>query len=118
MLLDHGLLLCLHVNKILKDFNSSPSEIISLLFVRNNGKDYSAEVEFFLSLLEENFWMFQKIDPYERTPERQVIPEMYWYEEKKSKFSGNLHKCFELNKRNFKEIYDWMYDVNGERKIN
>ena len=104
LLLDRGLLLCLHVDDIMKDYETNIEDIKH--FKRTNN------IEFDCNLLDENYWMNQKVDRYARTPQRQVIPCERWFMMKEKDFTSNLKKCFNMNRNGFYKVYNWLNSFN------
>lgn len=108
LILDRALLLCLYTNKLIKQNKFNINDVISLCGVE----------KFNTELIDENFWMNQKVDKYARSEERKIIPKERWFADKDKEFSDNLRKCFYMNKQSFKLLYEWLYDINDETKIN
>ena len=100
LLLDRGLILCLKVNEIVEDLQVNIDEVL------NFKKEKKIEVD--LKLLDENYWMNQKVDKYARTEQRKVIPQERWFMLKDNSFTPNLMKCFELNRNKFIDTYNWL----------
>ena len=100
LLLDRGLILCLKVNEIVEDLQVNIDEVL------NFNKEKKIEVD--LKLLDENYWMNQKVDKYARTEQRKVIPQERWFMLKDNSFTPNLMKCFELNRNKFIDTYNWL----------
>ena len=100
LLLDRGLILCLKVNEIVEEIQINIDEVL------NFKKDQKIEVD--LKLLDENYWMNQKVDKYARTEQRKVIPQERWFMLKDNSFTPNLMKCFELNRNKFIDTYNWL----------
>ncbi len=109
LLLDRGLLLCLYVKQIFKENEISVDDfIVSKRFRKFIGEDFDVVV------LDENFWMDQKVDRYARTPQREKIPMERWFMMKEKAFTDNLTKCFKLNKNGkFRETYNWLMSFQG-----
>ena len=107
LLLDRGLILCLKVNEIVEEIQINIDEVL------NFKKDQKIEVD--LKLLDENYWMNQKVDKYARTEQRKVIPQERWFMLKDNSFTPNLMKCFELNRNKFIDTYNWLNSF--EKKI-
>ena len=107
LLLDRGLILCLKVNEIVEDLQVNIDEVL------NFKKEKKIEVD--LKLLDENYWMNQKVDKYARTEQRKVIPQERWFMLKDNSFTPNLMKCFELNRNKFIDTYNWLNSL--EKKI-
>ena len=107
LLLDRGLILCLKVNEIVEDLQVNIDEVL------NFNKEKKIEVD--LKLLDENYWMNQKVDKYARTEQRKVIPQERWFMLKDNSFTPNLMKCFELNRNKFIDTYNWLNSL--EKKI-
>ena len=100
LLLDRGLLLCLKVNEIVEDLQVNIDEVL------NHKKENKIEVD--LKLLDENYWMNQKVDKYARTEQRKMIPQEKWFMLKDNSFTPNLMKCFALNRTRFIDTYNWL----------
>ena len=100
LLLDRGLILCLKVNEIVEEIQINIDEVL------NFKKEQKIEVD--LKLLDENYWMNQKVDKYARTEQRKVIPQERWFMLKDNSFTPNLMKCFELNRNKFIDTYNWL----------
>ena len=100
LLLDRGLLLCLKVNEIIEDSQFNIDEAL------NYKKNQRIEMD--LKLLDENYWMNQKVDKYARTEQRQRIPQEKWFMLKDNSFTPNLMKCFDLNRTKFIDTYNWL----------
>ena len=100
LLLDRGLLLCLKVNEILDDSQINIDEALAF--------DKKEKIEVDLKLLDENYWMNQKVDKYARTEQRQRIPQEKWFMFKDNSFTPNLMKCFDLNRNKFIDTYNWL----------
>ena len=98
-LLDRGLLLCLKVNEIMEECGV---DIDGLL----NNKKKNIDVD--AKLLDENYWMDQKVDKYARTEQRQRIPQERWFMFTDNSFTPNLQKCFALNREKFIDTYNWL----------
>ena len=106
LLLDRGLLLCLKVNEIMDE---SDINIDNILFY----KKYN-NIEVDKKLLDENYWMNQKVDKYARTEQRKRIPQERWFMIKDNSFTPNLNKCFALNRGKFKDTYNWLYSLENK----
>ena len=100
LLLDRGLLLCLKVNELMNDNDIKIDDIY--LYKKNNN------IEIDNKLLDENYWMNQKVDKYARTEQRQRIPQERWFMIKDNSFTPNLNKCFALNRGKFIDTYNWL----------
>ena len=100
LLLDRGLLLCLKVNEYIEDMEINIDEVL------NHKKENIIEVD--LKLLDENYWMNQKVDKYARTEQRKRIPQERWFMLKDNSFTPNLQKCFALNRAKFIDTYNWL----------
>ena len=100
LLLDRGLLLCLKINELVTDTNVKIDDVL------NYKKDNVIDVD--LKLLDENYWMNQKVDKYARTEQRKRIPQERWFMFKDNSFTPNLKKCFELNRQKFIDVYNWL----------
>ena len=74
--------------------------------VLNHKKENIIEVD--LKLLDENYWMNQKVDKYARTEQRKRIPQERWFMLKDNSFTPNLKKCFALNREKFIDTYNWL----------
>ena len=74
--------------------------------VLNHKKENIIEVD--LKLLDENYWMNQKVDKYARTEQRKRIPQERWFMLKDNSFTPNLQKCFALNREKFIDTYNWL----------
>ena len=74
--------------------------------VLNYKKDEKIEVD--LQLLDENYWMNQKVDKYARSEQRKRIPQERWFMLKDNSFTPNLKKCFALNRSKFIDTYNWL----------
>lgn len=105
MLLDRGLLLCQYVKQIMNSNYISFDDILN--FKANNNIDIDE------MLLDDEYWMSQKVDKYARTPQRQKIPKERWFMLKDKSFKDNLHKCFDLNKKKFSSTYKWLMSFNN-----
>ena len=81
LLLDRGLLLCLKVNEIMEECDIN---IDNILFYKRNDN-----IEVDKKLLDENYWMNQKVDKYARTEQRKRIPQERWFMIKDTSFSPN-----------------------------
>ena len=104
-LLDRGLLLCLKVNEIMEECGV---DIDGLL----NNKKKNIDVD--AKLLDENYWMDQKVDKYARTEQRQRIPQERWFMIKDNSFTPNLNKCFALNRGKFIDTYNWLQSLENQ----
>ena len=104
-LLDRGLLLCLKVNEIMEECGV---DINGLL----NNKKKNIDVD--AKLLDENYWMDQKVDKYARTEQRQRIPQERWFMIKDNSFTPNLNKCFALNRGKFIDTYNWLKSLENQ----
>ena len=104
-LLDRGLLLCLKVNEIMEECGV---DINGLL----NNKKKNIDVD--TKLLDENYWMDQKVDKYARTEQRQRIPQERWFMIKDNSFTPNLNKCFALNRGKFIDTYNWLKSLENQ----
>ena len=104
-LLDRGLLLCLKVNEIMEECGV---DIDGLL----NNKKKNIDVD--AKLLDENYWMDQKVDKYARTEQRQRIPQERWFMIKDNSFTPNLNKCFALNRGKFIDTYNWLKSLENQ----
>ena len=71
-------------------------------------------IEVDLKLLDENYWMNQKVDKYARTEQRQRIPQEKWFMLKDNSFTPNLMKCFDLNRTKFIETYNWLQSLENK----
>ena len=100
LLLDRGLLLCLKVNELMNDNDIKIDDIY--LYKKND------KIEIDNKLLDENYWMNQKVDKYARTEQRQRIPQERWFMIKDNSFTTNLNKCFALNRGKFIDTYNWL----------
>ena len=100
LLLDRGLLLCLKVNELMNDNDIKIDDIY--LYKKNDN------IEIDNKLLDENYWMNQKVDKYARTEQRQRIPQERWFMIKDNSFTPNLNKCFALNRGKFIDTYNWL----------
>ena len=100
LLLDRGLLLCLKVNELMNDNDIKIDDIY--LYKKND------KIEIDNKLLDENYWMNQKVDKYARTEQRQRIPQERWFMIKDNSFTPNLNKCFALNRGKFIDTYNWL----------
>ena len=100
LLLDRGLLLCLKVNELVQDMQVNIDDVL------NYKKDEKIEVG--LQLLDENYWMNQKVDKYARSEQRKRIPQERWFMLKDNSFTPNLKKCFALNRSKFIDTYNWL----------
>ena len=100
LLLDRGLLLCLKVNEYIEDMELNIDDVL------NHKKENIIEVD--LKLLDENYWMNQKVDKYARTEQRKRIPQERWFMLKDNSFTPNLKKCFALNREKFIDTYNWL----------
>lgn len=109
LLLDRGLILCLKVNEIVEDLQVNIDEVL------NFNKEKKIEVD--LKLLDENYWMNQKVDKYARTEQRKVIPQERWFMLKDNSFTPNLMKCFELNRNKFIDTYNWLNSLENNNNI-
>ena len=99
LLLDRGLLLSLKVNEILDECGIN---IYDILYKRYDNIDFDKK------LLDENYWMDQKVDKYARTEQRKRIPQERWFMIKDNSFTPNLNKCFALNRGKFIDTYKWL----------
>ena len=106
LLLDRGLLLCLKVNEIMDDCGMNFENILSYK------KDRKIQIE--SKLLDENYWMNQKVDKYARTEQRKRIPQERWFMIKDNSFTPNLNKCFALNRGKFKDTYNWLNSLENK----
>ena len=106
LLLDRGLLLCLKVNEIMDDCFIN---IDNILFY----KKYD-NIEIDTKLLDENYWMNQKVDKYARTEQRKRIPQEKWFMIKDHSFTPNLTKCFALNRAKFIDTYNWLNSLENK----
>ena len=100
LLLDRGLLLCLKINEYIEDAE------VNINYVLNYNKENSIEID--LKLLDENYWMNQKVDKYARTEQRKRIPQERWFMFTDNSFTPNLQKCFALNREKFIDTYNWL----------
>ena len=106
LLLDRGLLLCLKVNEIMEECYIN---IENILFY----KKYD-NIEVDKKLLDENYWMDQKVDKYARTEQRKRIPQERWFMIKDNSFTPNLNKCFALNRGKFIDTYKWLNSLENK----
>ena len=106
LLLDRGLLLCLKVNELMNDFGSNINDI---LYYKK-----SENLEIDTKLLDENYWMNQKVDKYARTEQRKRIPQERWFMLKDNSFTTNLNKCFALNRGKFINTYNWLNSLENK----
>ena len=106
LLLDRGLLLCLKVNDIMDECDIN---IDNILFYKRNDN-----IEVDKKLLDENYWMNQKVDKYARTEQRKRIPQERWFMIKDNSFTPNLNKCFALNRGKFKDTYNWLNSLENK----
>ena len=106
LLLDRGLLLCLKVNEIMEECDIN---IDNILFYKRNDN-----IEVDKKLLDENYWMNQKVDKYARTEQRKRIPQERWFMIKDNSFTPNLNKCFALNRGKFKDTYNWLNSLENK----
>ena len=105
LLLDRGLLLCLKINELVNDMEVKIDDVL------NYKKENIIDVE--LKLLDENYWMNQKVDKYARTEQRKRIPQERWFMFKDNSFTPNLKKCFALNRQKFIDIYNWLNSLEN-----
>ena len=106
LLLDRGLLICLKVNEIMDEYDIN---IENILFY----KKYD-NIELDKKLLDENYWMNQKVDKYARSEQRKRIPQERWFMIKDNSFTPNLNKCFALNRGKFKDTYNWLNSLENK----
>ena len=106
LLLDRGLLLCLKVNELMNDFGININDI---LYYKK-----SENLEIDTKLLDENYWMNQKVDKYARTEQRKRIPQERWFMLKDNSFTTNLNKCFALNRGKFINTYNWLNSLENK----
>ena len=106
LLLDRGLLLCLKVNELMNDNDIKIDDIY--LYKKND------KIEIDNKLLDENYWMNQKVDKYARTEQRQRIPQERWFMIKDNSFTPNLNKCFALNRGKFIDTYNWLNSLENK----
>ena len=106
LLLDRGLLLCLKVNEIMEECDIN---IDNILFYKRNDN-----IEVDKKLLDENYWMNQKVDKYARSEQRKRIPQERWFMIKDNSFTPNLNKCFALNRGKFKDTYNWLNSLENK----
>ena len=100
LLLDRGLLLCLKVNEMMNEYNIK----IDDLYCYKNNDNFEIDTQ----LLNDNYWMNQKLDKYSRTEQRKRIPQERWFMIKDNSFTPNLSKCFALNREKFVDTYNWL----------
>ena len=100
LLLDRGLLLCLKINEYMDDCGINVDSILNY--------NTTGNIEFDMDLLDENYWMNQKVDKYARTEQRKRIPQERWFMLKDVSFTPNLMKCFALNRGKFIDTYNWL----------
>ena len=105
-LLDRGLLLCLKVNEIMEENGVNIDDLL------NNKKN---NIDIDKQLLDENYWMNQKVDKYARTEQRQRIPQERWFMIKDNSFTPNLNKCFALNRGKFIDTYNWLNSLENKQ---
>ena len=110
LLLDRGLLLCLKVNEIIDEHDINLEKILNY---KNQEK-----IDIDKKILDENFWMNQKVDKYARTEQRKVIPQERWFMLKDNNFTPNLKKCFELNRNKFIDTYNWLNSLENNNDNN
>ena len=106
LLLDRGLLLCLKVNELMNDFGININDI---LYYKK-----SENLEIDSKLLDENYWMNQKVDKYARTEQKKRIPQERWFMLKDNSFTPNLNKCFALNRGKFINTYNWLNSLENK----
>ena len=106
LLLDRGLLLCLKVNELMNDFG------ININDIKKKKKSENFEID--TKLLDENYWMNQKVDKYARTEQRKRIPQERWFMLKDNSFTTNLNKCFALNRGKFINTYNWLNSLENK----
>ena len=106
LLLDRGLLLCLKVNELMNDFGININDV---LYYKK-----SENLEIDTKLLDENYWMNQKVDKYARTEQRKRIPQERWFMLKDNSFTTNLNKCFALNRGKFINTYNWLNSLENK----
>ena len=100
LLLDRGLLLCLKVNEMMNEYNIKIDDI----YYHKINDNFEIDTQ----LLDENYWMNQKMDKYARTEQRKRIPQERWFMIKDNTFTPNLTKCFALNREKFVDTYNWL----------
>ena len=106
LLLDRGLLLCLKINEYMDDCCINVDSILN--FNRTDN------IEFDMKLLDENYWMNQKVDKYARTEQRKRIPQERWFMLKDTSFTPNLMKCYALNRGKFIDTYNWLNSLENK----
>ena len=106
LLLDRGLLLCLKINELIEELQVNIDEVLTYK------KGEKIEVD--LKLLDENYWMNQKVDKYARTEQRKIIPQERWFMLKDNSFTPNLMKCFALNREKFIDTYNWLNSLENK----
>ena len=106
LLLDRGLLLCLKVNELINDCGININDI--LFYQKNDNLEIDSK------LLDENYWMNQKVDKYARTEQRKRIPQERWFMLKDNSFTPNLNKCFALNRGKFINTYNWLNSLENK----
>ena len=106
LLLDRGLLLCLKINEYMDDCCINIDSILNFNKTEN--------IEFDMKLLDENYWMNQKVDKYARTEQRKRIPQEKWFMLKDVSFTPNLMKCFALNRGKFIDTYNWLNSLENK----
>ena len=125
ILLDRGLVLSAFLNEVIKKYNISINDLqnsnIKKLNERTYVKNpsvtlsfYDTETRFNPELLNMKYWTEQKIDRFEKTAERKLIPCEFWYRITQHNFSKELHKNFALSKKNFKNDYDFIFRNKDE----
>ena len=105
LLLDRGLLLSLKTNEIMDECGINIEDILY--------KKYD-NIDFDKKLLDENYWMNQKVDKYARTEQRKRIPQERWFMIKDKSFTPNLNKCFALNRGKFIDTYNWLNSLENK----
>jgi hypothetical protein len=106
LLLDRGLLLCLKINEYMDDCCINIDSILNF--------NKTGNIEFDIKLLDENYWMNQKVDKYARTEQRKRIPQEKWFMLKDVSFTPNLMKCFALNRGKFIDTYNWLNSLENK----
>jgi hypothetical protein len=106
LLLDRGLLLCLKINEYMDDCCINIDSILNF--------NKTGNIEFDMKLLDENYWMNQKVDKYARTEQRKRIPQEKWFMLKDVSFTPNLMKCFALNRGKFIDTYNWLNSLENK----
>ena len=106
LLLDRGLLLCLKINEYMEDCCINVDSILNF--------NQNENIDFDMKLLDENYWMNQKVDKYARTEQRKRIPQERWFMLKDTSFTTNLMKCFALNRGKFIDTYNWLNSLENK----